>query len=177
MSKAKSTKPTFHTITDEERKRLSNQLKGKPITIRTDETLKLLRNLFRNWASTDIGFSCIHDTLQLSVYNDAEMRGQMLLWKDLAKQGKIGVLECNNYTNQVHDKEIHFLTITPRNNTAMIDPIGIATGHMVNGYIYGFRRKTNRDAVFNYVKKFQSIYFEMLNDGAVEVSDDEDEKE
>lgn len=156
MASTKQSKPSpfFHTVSDEERKDMREKLQGKAITIQTKETMKLLRNLFKRWGTTDLAFTCIHDTLQMSVFNDEEMRGQMLLWKDLAKQGKLEVLECNNYSHTIDGKEYYFLTITPIGHETMISPIGIATGFLVNGYVYGFRRKTNRDAVFQYVKKF-----------------------
>lgn len=146
--------PFFQTVSDEERKEMREKLQGKAITIQTKETMKLLRNLFKRWGTTDLAFTCIHDTLQMSVYNDEEMRGQMLLWKDLAKQGKLEVLEGNNYSHTIDGKEYYFLTITPIGNETILSPIGVATGFLVNGYVYGFRRKTNRDAVFQYVKKF-----------------------
>ena len=146
--------PFTHVASDEEREERRKKLNEKGIVIQTKETMKLLRNTFKIWAKTDLAFSCIHDILQLSVFNDAEMKDQMLLWKDLAQRHKITVLDGNNFTKAIDGKEYHFLTITPTTEDTMIDPIGIAVGFIVNGYIYGFRRKENRDAVFKYVKKF-----------------------
>ena len=77
----------------------------------------------------------------------------MLLWKDLIKRGKLEVLECNNITREIHGKQYYFLTVNPIGHDANLDPIGLAIGFFVNGYIYGFRREANRDAVFNYLKK------------------------
>ena len=146
--------PFSHVASDEEREERRKKLNEKGVIIQTKETMKLLRNTFKKWAKTDLAFSCIHDILQLSVFNDAEMKEQMLLWKDLAQRHKITVLDGNNFTKEIDGKEYHFLTITPTTEDTMIDPIGIAVGFIVNGYVYGFRRKENRDAVFKYVKKF-----------------------
>jgi hypothetical protein len=146
--------PFSHVVSDAERDERRKKLNEKGVVIQTKETMKLLRNTFKIWAKTDLAFSCIHDILQLCVFNDAEMKGQMLMWKDLAQRHKITVLDGNNFTRAIDDKEYHFLTITPTTSDSMIDPIGVAVGFVVNGYIYGFRRKENRDAVFKYVKKF-----------------------
>jgi hypothetical protein len=146
--------PFTHVASDEEREERRKKLNEKGVIIQTKETMKLLRNTFKRWAKTDLAFACLHDILQLSVYNDAEMKEQMLLWKDLAQRHTITVLDGNNFTKEIDGKEYHFLTITPITHDTMIDPIGIAVGFVVNGYIVGFRRKENRDAVFKYVKKF-----------------------
>jgi hypothetical protein len=151
-----STSPSYYVVSDEERKQRQKQLNGKSIIIHNKETMKLLRNTFNRWETTDIAFSCIHDILQLSVFNDAEMKQQMTLWKDLAKRGKIDLLDENNITETIDGKEYHFLTITPTTEDTITDPIGLAIGFIVNGYMYGFRHKDNRDAVFKYVKKFCS---------------------
>lgn len=155
MSATKTVKPSpfTHTPTAEERKEQQDALKGKPIVVKTDETKRLLRNLFKKWGTTDVAFCCIHDTLMMSVFNNNEMREQMILWKDLAKRGKLEVLEENNTTLEFEGKEYHFLTITPTPNKTNFDPVGVAMGFLVNGYCYGFRRKENRDAVFKYIKK------------------------
>ena len=160
--------PFTHIASDAERAERAKKLREVGATIKTKETLELLSNTFKIWANTDLAFACIHNILQLSVYNDAEMKDQMLLWKDLAQRNKINVLDGNNFTSKIDGKEYHFLTITPTDHEAMIDPIGMAVGFMVGGYIYGFRRKENRDAVFKYVKKFCKLtkeqYDKMMND-------------
>jgi hypothetical protein len=86
------------------------------------------------------------------------------------------VLDGNNFTSKIDGKEYHFLTITPTTHEAMIDPIGMAVGFMVGGYIYGFRRKENRDAVFKYVKKFCKLTTEQY-DKMMYGDDDDDEKD
>jgi hypothetical protein len=138
--------------TAEERKERQNELKGKALVIHTDDTLKTLKKL-KMMGTSDVAFSMIHDVMMLSVFNDKEMNQQMLLWKDLAKKGKLEVLECNNITRTIHGKEYYFMTVNPIGQNANFDPIGLAIGFLVNGYIYGFRREVNRDAVFNYIKK------------------------
>ena len=141
-----------YTPTTEERKKRQNELKGKALIIHKDDTLKTLKKL-KMMGTTDVAFSMIHDVMMLSVFNDKEMNQQMLLWKDLIKRGKLEVLECNNITREIHGKQYYFLTVTPIGQDANFDPIGLAIGFLVNGYIYGFRREANRDAVFNYLKK------------------------
>ena len=103
---------------------------------------------------SDIAFAFLHKINRFSLYNNSDMQLVMQDWKESAKQGKITVLECNNKTREINGKDFYILTITLQPNTEMVDPIGLALNFMVNGWVYVFRRKSNRDAVFNYVKKF-----------------------
>jgi predicted transcriptional regulator len=103
---------------------------------------------------TDVCISVIHTTGDISAYNNDEMREQMVVWKDLAKQGKLVVRECNNQTRQIKGKDHYLLTIQPVPNDTNMDPIGLALDFMVSGYIYLFKKEVNRDSVFNYIKKF-----------------------
>jgi predicted transcriptional regulator len=103
---------------------------------------------------TDVCISVIHTTGDISAYNNDEMREQMVVWKDLAKQGKLVVRECNNRTRQIKGKDHYLLTIQPVPNDTNMDPIGLALDFMVSGYIYLFKKEVNRDSVFNYIKKF-----------------------
>jgi hypothetical protein len=147
-------KPTTfnYTPTTEERKKRQDQLKGKSIIVHRDEVLKQLKQL-NLMEKKDVAFSMIHDVMILSVYNNEEMSRQMLLWKDLAKRGKIEVLKTNNISETIHGKKYYFLTVNPIGQDANFDPIGLAIGFIVNGYIYGFTREVNRDAVFAYINK------------------------
>lgn len=153
---SKPVKPSaFNYIhSDDERKKCREELNGKPVIVHTKDTLKLIRHTVKNMGTKDVCFSVIHDMMMMSVFNNEEMNDQMRLWKDLAKQGHLTVLECNNQTREIDGKNYYLMTITPCPNTANFDPIGMSLGFMVSGYIYVFKMEKNRDAVFGYIKKF-----------------------
>jgi hypothetical protein len=156
MSSNKTVKPTAfnHIITDEERKQRQEELEGKPMLIQMKDTMKLINHTIKNMGTKDVCFCVIHDIMAMSVFNNEEMKRGLGLWKDLAKKNKLTVLECNNQTREINGKNYYLMTITPRPNNANYDPIGMALGFMVSGYIYVFRQEKNRDAVFGYIKKF-----------------------
>ena len=67
----------------------------------------------------------------------------------------------NKYNNKeaiVNGQTWYFLVVQPYKNGKMVecamDPFGLMIlGEMVDGYVYAFKLKHNRDAIYSYVMK------------------------
>jgi len=152
-SKPFKASPFNYTPSEEDRQKMRESRSGG-LCYKMEDAISLVKHTLDNWGTKDIVFGFLHSEGAMSVFNKEEMDAQMRLWKELAKAGKLTVLECNNQTREVDGKKLYLLTITPRPNTASFDPVGMALGFMVSGYVYAFRNIKNRDAVFGYIKKF-----------------------
>jgi len=101
----------------------------------------------------DIGFTFFKSLGQFNVYNKEEMKEQMILWKKLAKDGKIHVLEDNNFESEVGGTKLYSLVVSPDNDDESLCPLGLCLDFMVSGFTYAFTSKQNRDTIFAFIKK------------------------
>ena len=99
----------------------------------------------------DIAFTFHQGLGQFNVYNKEEMKEQMILWKKLAKEGKINVYDYNNFESEVVGTKFYSLTIT--SNVENLCPLGMCLGFMVSGHTYAYTSKQNRDTIFDFIKK------------------------
>jgi hypothetical protein len=167
---SKTVKPTSFNFTPsvEERKEMQKEFEGKAVVIKRDEMMKRIRHTIKGMGTKDVCFTLVRDVMMMSVFNNDEMKDQMILWKDLAKKGKLNLFEENKQMREIDGKKYHLLTITPCPNAGNFDPVGMALGFMVSGYIYVFRQEKNRDAVYNYIKKYCKEEEEQENDCKVQ---------
>tara|TARA_R110000822_G_scaffold40112_1_gene109464 strand:- start:369 stop:902 length:534 start_codon:yes stop_codon:yes gene_type:complete len=88
-------------------------------------------------------------------YNNKEfVRMEMKNWCKLRKQGKIEMLEENNLDCKINGRQYYVLVIQCPNECVGIDPTGLGWDDgccFVDGYIYYFQKKVNRDMVYKYV--------------------------
>jgi len=148
------TNPTFTAPTDEQVKHRQEQLKQQGGSlVKMDDVRKMCRRILDIKNKTDIAFSFIHHMMDFGVFNKEEMNEQMIMWKGLAKKGKIQMYIENNQEYEVEGKKVYTLVVNPKHDCNFC-PMSLALGTMVSGYTYAFTKKENRDAVYGYVKKF-----------------------
>jgi|TARA_R110002153_G_C13084139_1_gene474706 hypothetical protein len=87
--------------------------------------------------------------------NKALVTADMKNWRKLRKQGKVEMLEGNNLDDcKINGKTFYTLVVQTPNETMGLDPTGMGwddRSFLVDGYIYYFQKKVNRDMVYNYV--------------------------
>ena len=92
----------------------------------------------------------------LFVMSKGLMRQQMKNWRNSYRKGKINILACNSKSATTPDgKEWHFFVVQPMNlDDAWTDPFALfLLGEMVDGWVYCFSDKRNRDRIQEYVLK------------------------
>jgi hypothetical protein len=121
--------------------------------VHMDEMTKQLRLFIGGKVKSDIGITYHVGLGAMNVFNEQEMQEQMKLWKTQAKDGKLQVRECNNKTFEYGGKKFHVIVIQPT-NMASCCPLAMSLGMMVSGWTYAYTKESNRDAVYQYVKKY-----------------------
>ena len=121
-----------------------------------------VHNAYEVWKSTtkktDSVMFCnmelYKETGFFSCMNNTEMKTQMRMWRKIAKKGGLTIRFINSKSKTLDDgKTWHWLVVQPTGYYA-IDPLGaFVLGEMVNGFIYCFKSKENRDIVQEYVMK------------------------
>ena len=106
----------------------------------------------------DICWFYHHKEHGIVIMNIKELQEQMRTWRKLALEGKLKIMDYNNKTKNVFNKEWHILVVQVYQDGEQVpqnpDPAGyMLMGYLVSGYIYAFKKKENRDDVANYVMK------------------------
>jgi len=100
--------------------------------------------MFYHRVSNDIGF-----------YDKEQVNQSMLNWRRLRKQGKVLMLEDNNKDDcKINGKQYYVLVLGSPNGGFGMDPTGLGWDDrqfLVDGHIYYFQKKANRDMVYKYV--------------------------
>ena len=153
MASPFSTKPTQKDLEARQAK-----LAGKMIILEPKKLAKFVQFMLQSKVKSDIGFTFHQQYHDFMVMNKDEAKGQMLLWKQMAKDGKIMLLEGNNREYDVEGKMIYSFVVQPtnQNHSPCICPLSLAMGTMVSGFTYAFTKKENRDSIYTYVKKYMS---------------------
>ena len=96
-----------------------------------------------------------HQTGILCAMNNTEMKTQMRDWRKFAKEGKITIRFINSKSRTLEDGNTwHWFVVQPTNGECDFDSLGLMVlGEMVDGFIYCFKSKENRDRVQEYVMK------------------------
>ena len=90
--------------------------------------------------------------------NREMLNQQMKIWRKMAKEGALKIMEYNNKETEINGKNLYHFVVQPYDKEKMEEcgmcPYSLMVlGTMVCGYTYSFTRRENRDAVYNYVMK------------------------
>jgi hypothetical protein len=123
--------------------------------INGDDVGKSLRLAVADKQRGEICMFLHRDRNSLCFYNKEHVNVTMCNWRKLRKQGKVEMLECNNHdTCRINGKQFYTLVLQSPNGPMGVDPTGMGWDDdvfLVDGYIYYFRQKNNRDMVYKYV--------------------------
>jgi len=122
-------------------------------SVHIPDMTRQLRLFIKGKVKSDIAITYHVGLGEMTVYNEKEMQEQMKLWKNLAKDGKIQIRECNNKEFELDNKKFHLLVLQTSDHEAYC-PLALSLGMMVSGFSYAFTNKSNRDAVYGYIKKY-----------------------
>jgi hypothetical protein len=85
------------------------------------------------------------------------MNEQMKIWRQQAKNGLLVINDGNDYKLRDDDEKRWYIFVVQNRDDAIscgLDPFGVhILSMMVDGYVYAFKSKTNRDNIRNYVMK------------------------
>jgi len=128
------------------------------LIINKNEMARKYIHLLKEKTKEDICWTYIVSERLLGVLNIKESQQQMKEWRKMALQGKLKIMDYNNVTKNIFNKEWHILVVQSYEDGEHVpqnpDPVGcMLMGYMVGGYIYAFQKKENRDDVANYVMK------------------------
>ena len=87
-----------------------------------------------------------------SWFDKATTTEQMKLWRKLAKQKQIQITET--FESEQFGKILYCFVLQSTDEDAdTLCPFGVCLDCLVDGYVYAFRKKENRDATMSYVMK------------------------
>lgn len=161
-----STQKITKEFVEKRRQELGLNNAGVMVRLEQKKLQNFISGLLSDKNKTDIGFTFHQASLGFVVYNKEEANELMLLWKGLAKQGKILMRECNNREYEVEItkngtkmmKKIYTFVVQTTDEDAMsICPLSMGLGTLVSGFTYGWTKQENRDAIYNYVKRYVEI--------------------
>lgn len=132
------------------------ELSGKMIRLDLKQLRKFANHILSIKNKTDIGFTWNQTICDFTVMNKEEANQQMLLWKGLAKQDKLSILECNLREYEMDGgKKIYTMVVQPKDlEDCSLCPLSLALGTMVSGFTYAYTKKENRDMIYGYLKKY-----------------------
>jgi hypothetical protein len=139
----------------EGRKRISEVKNRGGVYLQMDRVRQITKQVLSEKGRSDICFFWMFAMNDFAVMNKKEMDTQLRMWATHAKNGLLTVLEENNSEHTIEGSEggkIFGLVITPKAPSNMC-PISLSLGTMVSGYGYFFTSESNRNAVFEYIKK------------------------
>lgn len=92
--------------------------------------------------------------------NKEEAVGQMKIWRQQKKKGDLHMNPYNNTTQLINGQEWYCLVVQQGSSPETIKSIGIDrcglgfdAPYLVDGCIYCFKQKANRDMIYEYVMK------------------------
>ena len=131
--------------------------------IRPDEMHKALKWVLNDRQKKGRGelFFCYHRGEKDFMWgNKEEATEQMKIWRRQKKEGILHMNPKNNATKLINGTTWYILVVQEGSSPATIKPIGIDRlglgfddPYLVDGFIYCFKQKTNRDAIYEYVMK------------------------
>jgi len=121
---------------------ISNIRKGS--TRKNPETMKKSVGFFWDYNIRDI----------VLIDDNDDFKKEMKKFKNLCKNKKIEVLECNNLTHTTEKgDDVHCFVVQPKDNDNFpsFEVISLCFDAHVSGYAYFFYCKKNRDNMYNYI--------------------------
>ena len=107
----------------------------------------------------DLALSFISYHSQFSWFDKKTITVQSKMWRKLALNGQTKINSYNNKEVVVDGYTWYSLVVQPykpngKMDDCCFDPFGLMVlGEWVSGYIYAFKTKQNRDAIYSYVMK------------------------
>ena len=87
-----------------------------------------------------------------SWYSKQQITEQSKQFRDERKSGLITMMESNNGTIKLENKTFYYFVVQHTDPECdMIDPLAMANGLMVSGFVYYFTNQHNRDALYKYI--------------------------
>ena len=125
-----SASPFNFVPTQEFLEKRKKELDGKFIRLDLNDVRRFVNRILTVKHKTDIGFTFHQQLHDFSVLNKEEATEQMKLWKDMAKDGKINLLEHNNMEYEIDGKTIYTLVVQPKKGDCNFCP-HIVTGKQI----------------------------------------------
>jgi hypothetical protein len=127
-------------------------------TYHREQIENAFNNAFNDWRPDEVMMTFYCARKRFNLYNKEVTQANMKIWRKLAKDGKIKIMEYNNKTKLINGVEHYIFVVQPYENEKMtdcnFDPMGLMVlGEMVSGFVYLFKKKENRNAIYNYVMK------------------------
>jgi len=96
-------------------------------------------------------YNTFHD--EFSFFNKEEMTHVIQQWKTDFHEGKINIMDEHCKTVHFNGKNYSTIVIQPIEEIPFVDPTGylLESCFIVNGFIYYFRRKSNRDKIMDWL--------------------------
>lgn len=120
---------------------------------------RALIKAINNTVSTDVAYlmTTQDDSIRVDLLKNSHMNTIMRGLKEDAKRGIITLDIVNNDTHKIFDKQYYSFLIKVTNTPSSDKeecPMSKALCKPTHGVTFLFRRKDNRDAVFNYINKY-----------------------
>ena len=125
-------------------------------TIHRNDIARNYLGMVQEKEKTDICWGYNQNVSRICVFDEEELHQQMKVWRTMALEGKIIIMNYNNMKRKTFDgKEWYILVVQPKElEDAPLDPVGtMLLGFMVSGYIYCFKNKKNRNDVAKWVMR------------------------
>mgnify|MGYP003674386974 CR=1 FL=1 len=144
----------FKIIIDNNYQQSNKTIKMPIQIIHRDEATERLQRAASDKKRGEICMFYHREAEDICFNNKEFVEVDMKNWRKSRKQGKVRMLEGNNRDCKINGRQYYVLVLQSANGLFGIDPTGMGwddTNFGVDGYIYYFQKKVNRDMVFNYV--------------------------
>jgi hypothetical protein len=112
-----------------------------------------MKNAISTFQEDEIAF--VYNTFrdEFSFFNKQEMKHVIQQWKIDFHEGKINIMDEHCKTVHFNDKHYFTIVIQPIEEIPFVDPTGylLESCFIVNGFIYYFKNKTQRDTIMNWL--------------------------
>lgn len=127
-------------------------------SIHSDAIRMSFKSSYPTWNKNEVMMSYFASGNCFNFQNKTQTQKQIKLWRRLAMEGKIKIANYNNKTKIINGVEHYILVVQPYKDGQFtytcFDPMGLfILGEMVNGFIYLFKSKENRNKIVEYVMK------------------------
>jgi hypothetical protein len=126
-------------------------------TIHRNDIAHLYINMINDKTSKDICWCYNQQFNGIGLYTEGSLHDQMKMWRTMALEGKIEIMNYNNMKRKTFDgKEWYIMVIQPKedDDSVPLDPVGMMLlGVLVSGFVYCFESKKNRNDVAKWVMR------------------------
>lgn len=130
--------------------------------------MKEFKNIEKEMNSKDLCFFFVERLNCFSLMNKIELQNQLREWKELTKKQKIYVIAENNFDLKIKGV-LYYILVIQSDEIKTYSKAGLFlfdnNSLGVDGWFYCFKRKENRDMVYEYIYKFQMVRYEKGSSG------------